>query len=738
MRIGRPPGGPKPPRRLRIASLFWVALGLVPGAQAADLKGVRRIVVVYPVSDGQPGVIRLDRSLRATLKSSSRETIEIYNEYLDAARFATPEYQSRLADFLRRKYADRKIDLVIPALGPSLDFVLRYRERSFPGVPVIFGAIERREAEARSLGPSVAGDPMRLELEATLETALRLHPGTRHVAIVAGRSATDSYWVGEVRRIFRKREGTLEFRYLVGLPMVDLLRAIANLPERTVVFYLHVFEDGRGETFVPAEVAERVAAAANAPVYGCYRTYLGRGIVGGRLMSFEAEGEKAGRLALRVLAGERLEGILPSGSTGNASLFDWRQLRRWGIREDALPAGSVVVGKPPDFWELYRWRIVAILSLCAFEAALIVVLFWERARRRHADERFRQAVAASPSGMVMIGQDGRIVLANPQAERLFGYQRDELVGKPVERLVPERFRGPHSEHRDWFPASPTSRLLSGGRELYGRRKDGSEFLVEIGLNPILSGADRLVLASVVDITERRRADESLRASQRELRALTGKLLQAQEAERRRIARELHDDLNQELALLAVHLDLLGQNPPASGPGLGERLEAMSDRVKALSSVVHDLSTVLHPSKLEQIGLVAAIRGLGKELAAAHGQTIEFDSQQVPAAIPDDVALCLYRIAQEALRNVVKHSGASRARVELIGDNTGICLRIADDGVGFESGSPRAEGRLGLVSMRERLLLVEGELSIDTRPMGGTRIEVRVPLRPDGVDPERRS
>src|SRR5262249_40119154 len=153
---------------------------------------------------------------------------------------------------------------------------------------------------------------------------------------------------------------------------------------------------------------------------------------------------------------------------------------------------------------------------------------------------------------------------------------------------------------------------------------------------------------------RKRAEASLRDSQRELRALTGRLLEAQESERRRIARELHDDLNQSLALLAVHLDLLAQSPPKHATELTERVKELSDKVKQLSSTVHGLSTLLHPSNLEQLGLVAAVRSLCRELIQVHGLTIEFVDRQMPPAIPGNVALCLYRIAQEALRNVIKH------------------------------------------------------------------------------------
>jgi signal transduction histidine kinase len=213
--------------------------------------------------------------------------------------------------------------------------------------------------------------------------------------------------------------------------------------------------------------------------------------------------------------------------------------------------------------------------------------------------------------------------------------------------------------------------------------------------------------------------------------LTGRLIQAQETERRRIARELHDDFGQSLAFLSVGLDLVGQRPPASAAQLGEQMQELSAQVKQLSSSVHQLSHRLHPSKLEQLGLVTAVRGLCKELSQVHALPIDFAEHQVPASLPEETVLCLYRVAQEALRNVVKHSGARSAGVELSASETALCLSVTDDGSGFAPAALDGKGGLGLVSMRERLHLIGGTITIDSGPKIGTRIDVRAPLTATG-------
>ena len=192
-----------------------------------------------------------------------------------------------------------------------------------------------------------------------------------------------------------------------------------------------------------------------------------------------------------------------------------------------------------------------------------------------------------------------------------------------------------------------------------------------------AGRPVLTRGASLDITARRQAEEAAQS-------LSGRLIHAQEAERMRLARELHDDLNQSLALLAVELDMFGQKPPATSSEVSERLRGLSGHVKDLSSSVHRLSHELHPAKLEQLGLVAAVRGLCRELGAARNIAIEFEPHAVPRLVPDEIALCLYRIVQEGLQNVIKHSGSATAKVELISNENELCLIVSDQGCGFDS------------------------------------------------------
>jgi len=228
------------------------------------------------------------------------------------------------------------------------------------------------------------------------------------------------------------------------------------------------------------------------------------------------------------------------------------------------------------------------------------------------------------------------------------------------------------------------------------------------------------IGSAIDITDRKISEETLLE-------MSGRLITAHEEERIRIARELHDDLSQRMALLEIALEQFEQKMPRLSSSTKERLHNICGLAEEVSSDIHNLSHELHPAKLDSLGLVAAVEGFCREFSKQHGLHIEFVHRQVDKQFPKDVTLCIFRIVQEALRNVAKHSGTSEARVELSAHGDRIDLCVSDFGAGFDPASKRGTAGLGLVSMRERLRLVGGQLVVESQPSRGTRIRARIPL-----------
>jgi PAS domain S-box-containing protein len=339
---------------------------------------------------------------------------------------------------------------------------------------------------------------------------------------------------------------------------------------------------------------------------------------------------------------------------------------------------------------------------------------------RESEERMSLAAEAANLGMWMRDMRSNQIWATQKWRELYGFARGaeitfetflqrvypddrEAVRQAVRRSQNQK-AGYFVEYRLLLPEGTRRWIAARGRTEFDENE-----------TPLR------MLGVSIDITQRRRTEE-------EAREVSGRLITAQEDERTRLARELHDDLSQSLALLSVDLDLFGQQQSAEmGDSARGRMEELATQVRSLSSEVHRLSHELHPSKLEQLGLIAAVRSFCKDIMAAHKLAIQFEARDLPRVVPDAVSLCLYRVAQEAVHNVVKHSGATHVHVELNGWTSGLRLTISDDGVGFDLERARANGSLGLVSMRERVRVVHGELSLNSKKGEGTRVEAQVPV-----------
>jgi len=322
---------------------------------------------------------------------------------------------------------------------------------------------------------------------------------------------------------------------------------------------------------------------------------------------------------------------------------------------------------------------------------------------------------ASPDGILVVDRQGRIRALNPMAETLFGFTRDELVGQPVEMLVPDRVRAFHGGHREAYEAEPKSRPMGIGMELSARRRDGNEFPVEISLSPWTSGEEPLVIATVRDVTQRKR-----------LRDFGLAALRASEAERKRIARELHDDTAQRIAALLLRLRLLEKEATAKGVELG--IEGFRDELAAAGDGVRRIARGLRPPELEDAGVVAAIRAHARALRDGSGLEVEVEADAVDDLLDSNGRLILYRVVQEALANVLRHSGAQSARVSVRRGEEGVVVEVHDNGRGFALGtaSTTLGGGLGLLGMQERAAGVGGRVRVESEKGKGTKVTVVLP------------
>ena len=438
------------PRRRRACLVLLLGVGL-----AAPAAAQHRVLLLYDERTDLPGLAVLDAGLARNLAAGSPGAVEVYREAMDLSRFPSDRHRLLLKDYLRDKYADKRIDVVIPVLGPALDFALAHGPEVFPGAAMVFCGIDRRELDARRLPPTVTGVILKREFAPTLELALRLHPGTRHVVHVAGSSDFDRRLVDAARAEYREAGHETAVEYLLGLPLPDLLDTLAHLPPKTVVLFSTMFADRTGRPYVTHEVVAQVAAAANAPVYGFVDQYLGRGIVGGHLYSLDAHGEEAARIALRLLAGTPASAIPPVERPVSTDIFDWRQLRRWGIDERRLPADAVVRYRRVSPWERYRTTILTTAAVLLLQSALIAALLVERRVRRRAQTALRQSEARATIAGVSLGvgfwswePGGDRVWLSEQCARLLGLGRG-----PDSSSAPSSRRFGRGRTEYWMPRS---------------------------------------------------------------------------------------------------------------------------------------------------------------------------------------------------------------------------------------------------------------------------------------------
>lgn len=317
--------------------------------------------------------------------------------------------------------------------------------------------------------------------------------------------------------------------------------------------------------------------------------------------------------------------------------------------------------------------------------------------------------------IIVIDEDRSIVLFNQGAVKLFGCEAEEVLETPIDRLLP------NAAPLCTIAAAEDPLHLPHRLDLFGHRKDRTEFPAEATISKLTVGHKTTFTIILRDITDRLRTE-------RQLQSLTTQLITAQEEERRRISRELHDDINQRLALLAIELGRLEAHPPVSPDEARPAFQTLAQRLAAISDDVRRMAYQFHPSILDDLGLFAALQSLTDDFSAKTGIKTIVVQEEFDDPLPRDVASCLYRITQESLANVTKHARTTRVELELTCDGQAVTLSIHDGGVGFDPERVRAQQLgLGLINMRERVRSVRGHLDIQSQPGQGTHIVVHIPL-----------
>lgn len=505
----------------------------------------KRVLVLYWDNKDFPGNVMFDQTFQAALKERPGASVEYYPEYLEPTRFPGESQALVLRDYLRGKYAGRNIDVVVALGDPPLAFLLKHRTDLFTRTPIVFNAVKRPSADDLAAPPGLTGIISVSTHRKTLDLALQLHPDTERVFIISGTLEQDKRFEIQAREELQGYEARVRIDYLTDLPLNELIEIAKGLPKRSIVLYAwQQALNEEGKVLESRDTLARISPLASVPFYGMGTGGIGYGLVGGFISGPDSNGTRLAEVVLRILNGERPQDI-PVEAAPSGPKFDWRQLRRWAIREQDLPPGSAILFREYSFLELYRWQVTGVVALVILEALLIAVLLANRARRMKAEResarqtrlaeleyRRREEIVSNVPGIVWEaraepGSDTRKVefLSN-YAEKMLGYRLEEWSSNPQFGasilLEVDRERVAHT----------TEEVLRSGKESTVQyrwlAKDGRVLWAEAHLSPILdeTGQTLGLRGVTLDISERKHAENSLRENRMQLAGIIDSAMDA--------------------------------------------------------------------------------------------------------------------------------------------------------------------------------------------------------------------
>jgi two-component system sensor histidine kinase/response regulator len=689
----------------RLCIFLLLACGPFAGmaqAQAESpnpLEG-KKILILHAMEPMVPIFEKTDKGLSGALQSGGIGSRDQFHEYMDLARNPGPEYMQHLDELLRLRYSQRKIDFIITLYPEALLFAVKEGRTIFPDVPILALYLPPGYKPPET-GQRVIRQFVLPDITGTLEIALKLVPKAKLVYVLSGVHPLDRWLENKAREDFKKWESRLEFRYLSGVPLEEILATVSAAPPRSIVLVTAFQKDVTGRNFTSREVCQQLGRVSKAPVFGLYDTLLDHGIVGGSLISFEYIGTRAGELALNILRGTQNPENIPSAlKVPHLPMFDWRQLRHWDLSENALPEGSIVINKPITLWH-FKYYIIIALAFVFAQSFMIVRLLAQRRRRKSAEESLWQKTeeldqffSVSLDLLCIANTDGYFLRLNPAWERILGYSREELTARRFFDFV---------HHDDLAGTRKAVSTLASQEQVIHfenryRCKDGTYRWLEWTAAP----TGNLIFAAARDVTERKRAEEELEEHREHLEDLvtqrTAELAEAKEraesADRLKsvflatMSHELRTPLNSIIGFSGIlQQELAGPLNQEQKKQLG----MVRDSSKHLLDLIND---VLDISKIEAGQLPVAMESFDlrkviekviqtvRPLAEKKGLIFEVVIAPDAAEITSDRRR-VEQILLNLLSNAIKFTETGSVRTECMLGEGEVLVRVADTGIGIK-------------------------------------------------------
>jgi PAS domain S-box-containing protein len=701
----------KPPFRLLIALLLVARAGSVgtaesraegPTAGATPARTgqnvgpePRRVLALYWYPSTHPATNRFDRQFHAVLKRQSAGKIEYYAEYFESARFPGESQARIMRDYLGRKYGDRKVDVLLAWGGVPLEFLLRYRGQLFPDTPIVY-YVGTLEAIRDLPAPALTGVQNPDAYEKTLELALSLHPEATQAFVISGTPTRDKLVEHEASQQLEKYQGRIAITYLTDLPLDELIATVKDLPRQSVILFTRQSQEEPGRVLTPSDFLHLISRSASVPVYSPWSSLLGYGTVGGAIDDPEAGASKAAAIVLRVARGARPEDI-PADRTPKIPTFDARQLKRWGIGEDRVPAGSVVLFREPTAWEQYRGYIVGSGIVLFIQTMLIAGLLAQRQKRRRteallkkSEQRYELATAAGRVGVWDCNLETGEIYVDPALKRAMGFTSHEIEDRLdgwASRVHPEDVPRVLAEVR----AHIDGRSPSCEAEYRMLHKDGSVlwFLARGSAVRLPDGRAATMIGTLMDITDRKRAEARLDEAEEELMRVSRLTALGEFAAS--IAHEVSQPLSAILMNSRACLRWIGNPAPPIGEIRSALLEIASagNRAKELMRRNRELfqHRTVEKLPLDVNSVVRDVAGMARTRVHHSQVTLETRlDEALPAVHGDRVEL--QQVLLNLLHNAIDAMETVDPRLRQIQIRSGIdpegMVRIAvqDSGVGL--------------------------------------------------------